>query len=705
MSDGSKRVVEAASEQEAMALSSQTPAETPAPAESASLGDYLRRGMSRAPGNLMQLVAKGMNAAESIPMVSPRGRVFHPLEGMFGVDTQAMIDAPWDAAADETYRNVFGGEPPVGPAEGIGPRAAEMVGGALATPAPVPGSGSAGGIVREGLGLMAGSLAGAAGEEMGLPWWINAPLSIGASMAPSGVARMAGQRASTAKVRDAAKEMAEEFPARSAAAPDFMPPKARPGSITKASSEFKAMIPRGFEDEAAGRLDEVLEAFPDPATRPTTSQALNELGGETMESATASLSRGDRTYSRNLAGQRLAAVRAVDDEFEALRPAGDFPTAQSGYDDVAEAAVQRERAAWSAVPLDQMPRVPSVSIKRAAQEIRESVGQAGARNLPDVFEIIDNYDQAVPFSELQSLRSELLTMERAGRRSSDPRIIRQGAHAARLRQPVEALIDDVAENSQVTGQPLTPGTDATIRRQEGVTALRDAQRITRENRELFDQRSPLVRAFEAPKEAKDIASGLLRGGPQDARRALAMFRQNAPAQDSVRRLVMDELIGQDVLTEGAAKSALKRLREKRQTAVSLFGPEHVQNVERLLRKAHTVRSGRAGTRAAALGTGSNTLASDAFGLAESAIESVGQRGAVMAAASMAKKQTIGRIKATLDRDFQRVMAAATIDPELARDLLRIPGPAALPKWAERMDGHMRRNGIRLVPQIGSGVEE
>jgi hypothetical protein len=208
-----------------------------------------------------------------------------------------------------------------------------------------------------------------------------------------------------------------------------------------------------------------------------------------------------------------------------------------------------------------------------------------------------------------------------------------------------------------------------------------------------------VKVLDDPKEAQGLARSLLRGGPQDARRALSIFRQNPEGQESIRRLVMDELIGPDILTEGAAKSAMKRLRDKRETAIAIFGAEHVGNVENILRKARTVRSGRTGTRAAALGTQSGTLLSDAVTKMESGIEFLGQRGGVVSnVANFAKRQTIGRVQAALDREYAAVMAAATIDPELARDLLRIPGPAAIPKWAERMEGHLARNGIRTSAQ-------
>lgn len=685
MDDGTTRVVEASSEAEALSMaSSASTSDAPAHSGSTSLLDRLKWGLSRGPVGAMQLVAKGANLAYPSPV------------------TQAWVDAPWDAAADETYRRVFGGEPP-GPPSGFTQKAVGAVGQSLASPTPfAPGAGTATGMAVEGAGLLLGTALGTAAEEAGLPWWAQLGASIGGSAIPGVGMRVAGSRASTARARKAADAVSDTFQNRTLPGDGMSLPNAGPGVVQRASSELKTMIPAGFEDEAVERLDDVVRQFPDPATRPVTTQALDELGGETIESATMSLSRGDRTVSRNLAGQKLRAVRAIDDELEALRPVGDMPTATSAYDDIAERAATAERDAWRRVPLDQMPQVPTRSLKQAAEEIRSSAGIAGAKNLPDELStVLETYGDNVPFSELQALRSELLSVERAGRSPmATAKAARQGAHATALRKSVEDLIDDVAENNQVTGRPLIPGTQATIQRQQGVAALRDAQRITRENRELFSFKSSFVKEMSDPKEATGIARSLLRGGPQEVRRALSIFRDNEAAQNSVRRLVMDELVGQDILTEGAAKSAMKRIREKRNTVVSLFGPRHVQNVERLLRRARTVRSGRAGTRSGALGTASNTLPSDAITKFESAMENVGQRGAVMAAASIAKQQTIGRVRDALDTQFQQIMAAAMIDPELASDLLRIPGPAALPKWAERMEGHLMRNSIRLVPQSG-----
>lgn len=688
MSDGSMRVVEAASERDAMAMAFGGGAggEGMAPAsEDVSAMGRLTRGAARAPGGLMQLVARGANWVAPSPT------------------TQAWVDAPWEDAAAEVHRNVFGGEM-APPAEGFGGKTLESIGGGLATPVPLPpGGGTLTGLGVEMAGNVMGSAAGVAAEEAGLPWWAQLPISIGAAALPGVGMRMAGGRAATAKVRDAAREVAESLPDRPPPGVDMTLPHAPPGVVQRAASELKTMVPAGFEDEAVNRLDDVLREFPDRAARPVTTQALDELGGETIESATMSLSRGDRTVGRNLSGQKIRAVRSIDDEFRTLQPVGDMPTATAAYDDIAEQAALAERDAWRRVPLDQMPQVPTRGLKQAADEIRAGAGIAGAKNLPDELATVLEYGDNVPFAELQALRTELLTVERAGRSPmASAKASRQGAHAVRLRQHVEALIDDVAENSQVTGQPLTPGTAATIQRQEGVAALRDAQRLTRQNREIFDFKSPLVKEMSDPKEAAGIARSLLRGGPQDARRALSIFKTSTEAQESVKRLVMDELIGPDILTEGAAKSAMKRLRDKRQTAIALFGPEHVQNVERLLRKARTVRSGRAGTRSGALGTGSNTIASDAITKLESAMENVGQRGMIGGAVAIVKKPAVARIKEafTHDREFSQIMSAAMIDPELARDLLRIPGPAAIPKWAEKMNGHLVRNGIRLVPQAG-----
>lgn len=665
--------------------------------------DQVKLGASRAPGGLMQIVAGGMNKIENNPVLS-MGMNPGPFARL-GIDTQALVDAPWDEASAEAHRRVFGTDPATPRTDVLG-KTGQNFGASLATPMPgAPGGGTLPGMAMEGAGSFLGSLADPVLEWMGVE---NKPAqtvaAMGASLTPAMAGRTLARRAASAKVRQEAQKAAQGVALRQNPATSFMPANPSPATMARAASEFKATIPQGFEEQAAQRLDDTLAQFSDPKTRPTTSQALDELGGEAAESAAMSLSRDDRTAGRNLAGQKLRAVQAIDDEIAAARPKGSFDEAQAAYDDVTEKAATRERKAWERVPLDKMPRVPTGGLAQAVDEITASVGKAGAGDIPPIFGVVKSYEGWEPFSELQALRSKLLRLERAGRsNAATESAMAQGALAGRLRQHVEKLIDDVAENNQVTGAPLEPGTAATNLREEGVDALRTAHRITRENREIFNGQSKLVKALDDPKEARDLASALLRGGPQDARRALSMFKSRPKAQDSVRAVVMDDLLGKDILNPGGAKGALERIRTKRRTVVALFGPEHVQNVERILRKAQTVKSGRAGTRAGALGTGSNTLSAQAVTALESGMKRIGQRGLVKSAVDLAKQQTIGRVRAAFETEFARVMAAAAIDPELARDLLRIPGPAAVPQWASRMEGHMARNGIRIVAQSAQDI--
>lgn len=665
------------------------------PPDQTPLMERLRWGMVQTPANLMQLAARGLNWIDRGPL-SAYGHV-PPIELLTGVNTDTLVNAPWEDAKAATYDRLWGSQMP-GPPRGLKQKTVGNVGAGLSAPVPgTPGGGTATGLAMEGLGLLAGSGAGALSEELGLSPGAQAGLSTVAAAIPGAAGRYYARQVSLRDQMQAADDVAARIRARASDLPGFVDPDVSPNTVRRVSSELKAMIPEGFEDDAVQRLSDVVAEFPDPRTRPTTSQALDELGGATVESATASLDRGDRTVSRTLAGQKLRAVNAIDDELARLMPDADFDLTQSSYSEIAESAAKAERAAWDAVPMESMPQVPVRTIKQRAAEVRSSVGQAGAKNLPAEIDIIEGYGQTVPFSELQALRSELLTVERAGNSPmATARAMRNGAHAARLRQSVEELIDDVAENSQITGAPLTPGTAATAQRQQGVSALREAQRITRKNRELFSPRSPVVKALNSPKEPQNLARSILTGGPEEARRAMAIFESTPEVQQSVKGIVMRQIVPEDVLTVGAAKASRRRLRVHRRTVVAMFGSKHANNLEKLLRKAQTVRSGRAGTRAAALGTGSNTLQSEAITQLESGMQRLGQRGMIGTAGEFARSQTIGRVRAAFQKEFSAIMAAAAIDPELARDLLAIPGAAAIPKWAARVEQSLARNGVRMA---------
>lgn len=97
----------------------------------------------------------------------------------------------------------------------------------------------------------------------------------------------------------------------------------------------------------------------------------------------------------------------------------------------AKAEINAEyRAAWDDVPMDSMPPVKTAKLKEDMLEISKKAGIVGKKNLPSEFADIAEYGDTIPFAELQALRSELLTVERAGELpGATSKALRQGAHA------------------------------------------------------------------------------------------------------------------------------------------------------------------------------------------------------------------------------------------------------------------------------------
>lgn len=649
---------------------------TAKPSEGVPTKQRLAKGMLQSHFGLLGLANTGARA------VLPESA-----EKAIGLEDPAVL-----AAAPEKFeREWFGNVAP--PAKGFGEALTEGVGG-IAAPAGLPlqvafGVPKAvGGLAIEGIGALGSAVGGATARANDWGPAAEVGLSMLGGLAPGLAARQMARSGTRTAAKTAAQEAAERW---GGSVGGDASRKRLAAAMEQASSEIKAMLPEGYDDAASARLGQAVTDFPDAATTPLTSQVLDELGGEQFESTTKALTRGDRTFGAQVAGQRLRAEESIDEGLEALRPAGGFDEATAGYEALATQLDDAERSAWKSVPKANLPTWSTDALKAEADRIAASVGKAGQGDIPSVFKTIADYDGTESLAELQALRSKLLRINRAGSsRFATEAASSQAAHASRLLPAIDREIDALEAAAKAGG---------------GVPELRAAWAATRRNRELLDRGSDAVKALADPQNPGSIARAALKS-PKEAAQVAKMFAGDETTLNAVKGLVVDQVIGPiDALKGG--KTAIKAIRDNRPALVELFGAEHVGNMERLVRQSRIVRSGTAGTRQAAWTTGSNTLASGDALLPERFMEILGQRGGSLSSTVVLGSRALAQRAVAQLRNvpYPQVMAAALRDPAFAKALIDMPTTRAMPAWANSINAGLARNGlIRPAIQSAGGAE-
>lgn len=703
-----ERVIEAADEAQATRIAvamagsagTEPPASSVVPRTMPGLMDRARVGAVRGatgPGELLLAAREGVNARTGFDPFDPSGRgeeayveasekAGAPLpDPRFG---PARI-LPGDVTAD-WERDILG-YGPTPKAAGIMDRGAEAAGGAFGSAPTMFGGGLAnvatrGGIARLALGE-AGSIAGQAvgGEYGGLPGEMIGAAAGGPLAMAAGSMRRVPADAVTKTMLDAIRRDHPEFAFYS------------DQDLMRASSALRGRIPAGPEAdpdlylrEGMERLDDAASYFPKGA-RPTTSQALGELGGSGFETDVTALARGSQDFESKLAGQKLGAKRFLEGEYAGLRAFDGRESAQV-HSDLAESYLARRtdaaratREAWAAVPFDSIPKMPTSKLTAAKAKVLASLEVANEKDLPAEFAAVDEiakrFGARTPLTEVQALRSRLLEVQRDARRFGATRQDRNAARlAGQLLEPIESMIDE------------------TERAAQGVTKYRDALAATAAYKRDFRD-SVAERLLLEPKESKHFVGSLLSLNQRERLRVLGAM--DGEQRADVARLVVAHVMG-DELGQVGLKTSLNQWRSNRAALESVLGAARYSQGKRLLEYARTADFGRAGTQAASQGTGSAVPSLP--GLLSKGIESA-------TSPRRAFNEGLDWLHQASGKKHIELIKLALLDVEFGKLMLELPTQKGLAEWQSRASKALAARGLArpaiMSPQavIGEDLQQ
>lgn len=594
---------------------------------------------------------------------------------------------PGDVTAD-WERDILGYGPTPDP-QGLLERGAQAAGGAFGSAPTMMGGGlgnvaTRGALARTAAGEVGSIIGQAVGGELG-----GVPGEMVGAMAAGPIAmRAVGGRAAAfdPAMRGALNDIRREYPEFSS-----MSDK----ELMRASSALRGRMPVGpdgdpdlYLREGVERLDDAAKYFP-PGARPTTSQALGELGGSAFESDVSSLARGSQDFEAKLAGQKLSANRFLEGEFEKLRAFDGRDTSQVHSDLVASYAERRLAAAkaaedaWREVPFTSIPKLATQKLTIAKQRILKGLPVADRASLPPEFASVDaiaeQFGKQVPLTEVQALRSRLLEVQRDAKRFGATRDDRNAARlAGQLLEPIEAMIDE------------------TEKRAAGVTKYRNALSATANYKQNFRD-SVAERLMLEPKESKHFAGSLLALNQRERLRVLGSL-DDAQRAD-VERIVVSHVLG-DELGQVGLKTSLNQWRSNRAAIESVLGAARYSQGKRLIEYAQTANFGRAGTQAASQGTGSAVPSLP--GTLARGIETItSPRASATTAALDWLHQTSGKSHIEL-------MKMGLLDLEFGKLLLELPTQKGLAEWQSKATKMLAARGlarptIMSPPVIGEDV--
>ena len=651
-------------------------------------------GTAKAPGVLKSFLRGVSRSPADVLALSPTGQRVDPaflpermtLENLRGLPTQSQ-------ATEQALLQSSGIPEPTT----FGERSAERLGRSVPfVAAGLPGAGALGGlkaVAGEVITDVVASMFEQGAQDLGAGPLGQAGAGLTAAMLVPGVAvqnvaeaagkkapraaRRAGRAAFIESLGEAAGKTGRDGidpGALRAIAKRYGVPQAQ---VRKAASELKRRIARDpaggdrFVDEAIDRLDEGIDLFPDKTVRPTSRQMLGEQGGQNISSMEDGLSRADLDVSASIDGRRQAVRADLEAQFESLLPEGSTGGAIEAFDAVLARAKQAERQAWDAVPFKEMPEVSTAGLKRAVKKLREGP-IAGRRFVPDEVNVIDQYGDTIPVSELQALRSELLDTQRAGS------LFNATPDARRTAPRVRVLLDAVDEQIK----KLPPS---------GSTLYRKARGLTRENADLFNRKSSLVSGLSELTEGRKIVSRIrtAKDPTGEAKRAIRILSQEPGGVENIRRVFIDELFDQE-LSAATPRRMLTTIKRNRGVYREVLGEEMLGEIETLLKKVKIARTGSAGTAAATARTGSNV----------SPVEMLFAGADVFTSPVQATARGLGAVSKRIAKDASSsvernaILREALLDPELFKTLLEMPDPRAIPAWVQNWDKLVARSRAR-----------
>ena len=630
-----------------------------------------KRGVFQSPADVFAITPSGQRPdLTAIPESSPR-------------TLETFREAPRQA---ETFRESLIRRSGIAEPTTSGERIAERVG----RTAPFITAGSAGAFATGGFAGLATELAadllassvgesvaeggGGAAAQMGaeILAGVFAP-GVTAKNVAEGVAKQGSKRATRRMTRAQARRIAKKHDVGI-------------NDVLKTSAELKRRIdadPAGgerFIDEAATSLREGISLFPDDTIRPTSRQLLGERAGQNVSGLEESLAKDPLSpdFSAAVAGRKRAVIQDLEKKFDNFLPEGSADGARTAFDTARNRAKAAERAAWEAVPLDEMPNVSSRRLKAAGKKLRE--GPIASRKfLPDELNVIDEYGPEISVRELQAFRSELLdSIRRAKKFGADPKFGKQARHSVELLDAANKMIDELPK--------------------EGGELYLAARRLTAENADLFNPKSASVAALSELEDGRKIVSKIVNSKQpgSEARRAVRVVSQEDGGVDSLRRVFVDELFEQG-FANTTPLSVLKKMHRHERAYREILGDEHFNELEGIMRRVKIARVGRAGTTAATASTGSAiSPAGLLFAGAEVAVEPV----------QATTRTLFRRVTKDLSNNTARtaLQREALLDPELFARLLELPEPRAVADWIVNWEKLKARASVRAAKSAGrSGV--
>lgn len=558
------------------------------------------------------------------------------------------------------------------------------------------GLGTGGTMALEGLAALGGTAASQAAAEAGAPLPLQILADVGTAMmmpalAPTVAPRITGR---LMRAPDGALEASAEvvdYLARHGGEGAGLPPGTPPPELNdayEASIQLKRELPRGVEepgrfvDIAADRLDGVIEDFPDPNRRPSLAQALSgegseDIAGSSLVGNELRYSADDPAYRSAALGRRLETLEWAEAAYESESPkfAGYVKTRETAQTVLDEADAEAARL-WRDVPLDDMPTVPSKPLVEAVEALKADI--PGSRYLPrearSIEKLVEVYGDQIPYSQLQSLSSELSTTVRAGNAAGPVNEMawRRRGRAAKLQELVEGLLDSA-----------DPG---------DVEKLRSARAATKRAKTL---NTPIVQEIIGNADPVDVLNRIRRA--DDIGEEVWTLR-SVLGEDGIaglRAAAWEEIFGENLGARGVAamRNTLKN-RNNRQLYDALFEPEQLQiirqNIDRRARSSY----GRAATSGQPQGTGSGYQSNTEV---LEALREMGSGRPLSARFIEGLRRGVRRMGAATPQSLS-IEKLASQDIELARMLFRTPTPEDLPAmasiWRQALErAHRRAPGV------------
>lgn len=344
--------------------------------------------------------------------------------------------------------------------------------------------------------------------------------------------------------------------------------------------------------------------------------------------------------------------------------------------------------------------IPTQKVKAGAAELLLEAGPVKADYLPNKeLSIIGALGETTDLHTLKQLRSRLGNEIRMLARKADAnpeteRFLNQ------LVDSVQGTIDEVAEAG---------GAEAF----EAINKLRNADRIWRVGQERFGQKSTQMLNRILGGEFENMAakfSNFLRSSnpARDLDVAKLTLSGNEEAWGGVQRLMADEVFGEGfetlrgragaldegidtLLSPSGAAAAFGKLRKNSRAFDVVFGEGAADNATEFLRRANQLGRGISGTPGEMRAAGSSLR-----DMAEGTVNFVGDvASGNWVAAGMKAYYAATRRSPKSMAEVNKLLAAALVDPSVARPFLESLPAEAVPRWREIANAQIARPAIRV----------